>query len=126
MIIKRRSFLIGALSTIAAPAIAKSATLMPLRGIVMPVYHYRALCAYHITTDSWTLRLDKAQFKLYEPEMDKWRQTLVEVPESIKSRLIDKYDEIIGYVAPTVQCHINHMLESMSYKPSEDWSKVVL
>lgn len=36
MLIQRRNFLVGLASLIAAPAIVRAASLMPVRGVIMP------------------------------------------------------------------------------------------
>jgi hypothetical protein len=61
----RRSFILGLGSIIAAPAIVRVSSLMPVR-VFDPAY-YRYLVDYSIGSDRMMLRMDKALFPLPTP-----------------------------------------------------------
>lgn len=64
--IARRSFLAGLVSSLAAPAIVRPASLMPVR--LFGPYYERYLALYDIYTDSMFVRIDRARFELPVPK----------------------------------------------------------
>jgi hypothetical protein len=63
----RRAFLSG---LIAAPLVAASANLMPLRGLVMPLFPRRWLLCYDIVTDAVVARCDVRSDGIELPRLD--------------------------------------------------------
>jgi hypothetical protein len=65
MILSRRSLLTGLAATLAAPAVVRAGSLMPVK--LFDPYYTRYLCAYSIGTDEMRLRVDRALFPLPNP-----------------------------------------------------------
>lgn len=61
----RRGFLVGLMSTLAAPSIVHAANLMPVK--IFNPYYTRYLVDYCIGTDELVLRVDRALFPLRIP-----------------------------------------------------------
>jgi hypothetical protein len=75
---------------------------MSLRGIVVPMYYYRALACYEIATDQVIVRLDKTRHKLEVP-----RNVLASLDGVRTDKLVGFFDDFIGDVAPGQQRHID-------------------
>lgn len=63
--IARRSFIAGMIGLVAAPAIVRAASLMPVRAF--DPYYTRYLIDYMIGTDQEVIRVDRALFPLIVP-----------------------------------------------------------
>ncbi len=59
----RRQLITGLISFIAAPAIVRASSLMPVHNL----YYERIIAYYHIHTDEVSIRVDRAQFPLRVP-----------------------------------------------------------
>lgn len=88
--IARRSFLTGLASLIAAPAVVRAASLMSMRGIVVPQFSLRRITEYYVTSIA-SRRLDIAYGKMaIRPE---W---VVVVSDLCDRTGIRRVDDIVG------------------------------
>lgn len=87
----RRSFISGLTALVVAPAIIRASNLMPVKNF----YYDRFLVDYEIGLDCLVIRMDRAQFPLYEPKYGfKPGLTLSAVTKRVPTHVIDAFNKL--------------------------------
>jgi len=102
--VPRRRFLLGLAGLIAAPAIVKVASLMPLRGQLLTPSSLQKITSYDVDDDAIITRLDVLYVKfLFDPRWD--GVSLSELPSVYSHRNMTEAEFAVKYpvqTAPTL------------------------
>lgn len=77
--IERRSFITGLIALVAAPAIVRAGSLMPVK--IIDIYDTRCIWHYCIGSDEMILRIDRALHTLARP------QRITEIPLKVAKQI---------------------------------------